>query len=222
MSKLFVLFLGLAILVCGAGGAFAQSRYLEDGQNGFAVSGAVGSGEDYTSFGAGFDYSISGRYDIGVGISRASYDEDEFGPDFSSTEITPFFAIALVRPSETSPVGFELGASYGFASISGDVLDYNELEMSANATSLGGNVYFFVDSSPTLRIIPSLTLAYNMGKSKIEDSFGNSVETDVDGIAIGGAVSFQINKKVWIVPRITHFDESTSWSVRVGLTMPSG
>lgn len=213
-----ILVLAIATL---ASTAAAQNRYYLDGQNGISIGGTFQGGEDYTAFGAVVDFTVNGIFDLGVGLARASFDQDIYGPNFSSFEVSPYILVSLVRPSEISPVGFDLGFSYTSSTISGDVLDNNNEDMLSSGYNAGGEVYFNINSSPGLRIIPALSISYTSVKGKIEYDSGGSDEETVSGVSLGAEVSFFLNHRVFIVPAFRYFDESAAWGIKAGWTIPT-
>jgi len=203
-----------------AGAAVGQGRFLDDGQNGFEINGSLWSGKDYTSLGASFGYSFGAKFDLGLGVSRSSFDDEVIGNDGSGTEFTPFAVATIVKPTDTSNVGVELTAAYGIASFSSDALDFLDWDMSAKALTAGGNLYFRIQSSPTLEIYPAASVDYVSVTAKLEDSMGNSEDEDVNEVAFGAAVSFLFNKKVHVTPAFRSFDGETSFAISIGLVVP--
>ena len=213
-----ILSLSIAFVVSPA---FSQNRYYLDGQNGISIAGTFQGGEDYTAFGAIVDFTVNGIFDLGVGLARASFDQDEYGPNFSSFEVSPYLLVSLVRPSGISSVGFDLGFSYGSSTSSGDVLDANNVDMLSSGYNAGGEVYFNINSSPGLRILPALSISYTSVTSKIESDYGGSEEETVSGVSMGAEVSFFLNHRVFIVPAFRYFEESAAWGIKAGWTIPT-
>jgi len=220
-SALIVLALLYVVTTYSVGEASAQNRYLDEGQSGVGLAGALGQGEDYTQVGAGLTYTVNGRLDFNISVSRSSFDEDEFGEDFSSTVFSPGISAALLRPTDTSVLGVEVGAGYGMASFSGDALDALGWEMSSNAVSAGIDFYLKLSSSPTLQVYPAIGASYVSVSGEIEDSFGNSVDDDVQDVLISGGVGFLVNRNVVITPSFSTFDGSSSWAISLRLMIPT-
>ena len=156
-----------------------------------------------------------------LGVARQAYDEDEFGEDFTATVLSPGIAIAVVRPTDTSIVGLEIGAGYGRGTFSGDALDALGWGMKSNVYTAGADLYLRLISSPTLQVYPSISAYYASASSEIEDSFNNSIEENVDDVLFSAAVSLFINNKVHITPSFSSFDGSSSWGIGLGLVTPT-
>lgn len=220
-DRRFLCLLGCLLLVTGgAGAALGQSRFLDDGQSGAMVSIAAGTGEDYTSLGAGFGYSFGSKFELGLAFTRSSFDDEVIGEDGSGTEFTPYVLASVVRPTADSRLGLELGASYGFASFSSDGLDFLDWDMTGSALSIGGNLYLRLESSPSLTVYPLVSADYVTATVEIEDSYGDSVDEEVNEVAFGAGVALLFNRKVTVTPSFRSFDGDTSWGVSVGVVLP--
>ena len=200
--------------------SLGQSYLFHDGQNGFGVAGTIESGEDYTSFGAKFAFSAAGRFDLGVEVGKASFDESEYGEDFSATQLSPFVAAMLVRPNESSPVGVIASAAYGAATFSGDELDALSWDLSSTSYAVGGVLYLELESSPKLSVFPAVGVSYAGVTATLEDSAGASVDEETKDMLITGSVTFYFNQQVFITPSLYTFDGSSSWGVAAGVAVP--
>lgn len=218
--KTFGLFAIALIVASTALPAFGQMRFLEDGQNGFGLCAGLGKGENSSSFGANFAYGISGRYEVGLAFSAVSFDDVVIGNDGSGTAFAPYFSAAVVKPTETSMFGLDLGAGYEIDSYSSDTLDYNNWDMSGNAFTGGASLYLKVPTSPATTVYPSLSVDYVSASTKIEDNFGGSVDGDTSDVAIGASVAFLFNNKFWLLPSFRTFDGNSSYGLSIGVSLP--
>jgi hypothetical protein len=218
--KMYRLVLIAVLVVFAALPAAGQVRFLEEGQNGFGLSAGLGTGEDYSSLGANFGYGISGRYEVGLGFSKVSFDDEVIGNDGSGTAFAPYFLAAVIKPTEASMFGLELGAAYEIDSYSSDALDYNNWDMSGKAFTAGASLYLKVPASPTVTIYPSLSVGYVTLSVEIEDSYGDSVDDDTSDAAIGASVAFLFNNKIWLSPSFRTFDGNSSYGLSVGFSLP--
>jgi len=212
----------LCLFVLGAftSVAFGQSRFLENGQNGAEISAGFGSGDNYTSLSAGFGYSFGAKFDIGLGVSRSSFDDEVIGEDGSAMEFSPFALVSLVRPTETSIVGVELSAAYGFGNFSSDGLDFLRWDMSSTAFDFGANLYLKLKSSPTLTVYPIVGVDYVSVKLEVEDSYGTTEDETVDDIAFSVGVNLVFNNRFVLTPAFRTFDGNNSWGISAGLLIP--
>jgi hypothetical protein len=208
------------VSLCVCQDSLGQSYLFLDGQNGFGIAGSLESGEDYTSVGAKFAFSAAGRFDFGVEVGKASFDESEYGEDFTATQFSPFASAILVRPNESSPVGVIARAAFGTTSFSGDDLDALQWELGSTSYIAGGVLYLELESSPGLTVFPAVGVGYASVTATLEDSFGVSVDDEVQELLISGSVTFFLNQQMFITPSFTTFDGSSSWSVTAGIAIP--
>ncbi len=89
MKKIILTFL---ILGCISTLTFAQSSFLEKGQNGFGISGGFSTNENISGFSGEVGYSFSGIFDLGASISRFGFDQQLGGEDLNATVISPFIS----------------------------------------------------------------------------------------------------------------------------------
>jgi opacity protein-like surface antigen len=219
--RLVVCVVTLVVGTMGVQSADAQNRFFADGQNGVGLRLGLGNSEDTSSFGASFTYTVNGLFDLGIGFSRASFDEDEWGENFTGTAIIPFVAAGIVRPSETSYLGIDLEGQYESLSYSGDALDVFGWDMSGHSYAFGASLYLRLESSPGLTVYPRAGLAYASVTAKIEDSFGDSLEDTNEDVLLSASVDFQINQRIVISPAFSHFDGSSSWGISLGFILPT-
>lgn len=210
----------LLLVLTAAGTAMAQSRYLEDGQSGAAISAGLGSGDGYSSLSAGLGYSFGSKFELGLGVSKSSLDDDLIGNDGSLSEISPYALATVVRPKNGSMVGLEFSAQYSKGTFSSDGLDELVWDMTSSAVGIGGNLYLKLESSPSLQVYPMVSADYITITTKIEDAYGDSVDDDTSDVSLGVGLGLLFNKKVAITPHLSTFDGETSYGVSVTLLIP--
>ena len=216
-----ILAIWAAVVISVPVGAYAQSHLFGDGQSGAGLAANLESGEDYTMVGATFGYTVNGRIDFGLSFGRASFDESEYGEDFSATQIAPYANATIVRPTAQSPVGVILQGAYGKTSFSGDVLDNQQWDLSSVGLSAGGVLYLELEASPEVKVYPALGVGYSSVTSTIEDQANNSVDEEVTDTLFSGGVTLLFNNRVFVTPSFTSFDGSSSWGVSAGVVLSS-
>jgi len=199
--------------------AHAQSHLFGDGQNGAGLAANLESGEDYTMVGATFGFTVNGRIDFGLSFGRASFDESEFGEDFSATQFAPYANATIVRPTSQSPVGVIIQGAYGKTSFSGDVLDFQQWDLSSVGLSAGGVLYLELEASPEVKVYPALGVGYSSVTTTLEDQANNSTDEEVTDTLFSGGVTLLFNGRVFITPSFTSFDGSSSWGVSGGVVL---
>jgi hypothetical protein len=170
----------LAILIFGAFStlSFAQSSYLEKGQNGFVISGGFSTNEDISGFSGEVGYSFSGVFDLGLSVSRLGFDEQFLGEDLNATVISPFVSYIPIKQDESIPVSFSLNGSYQKQLYTNDVLDDNNIDVTGDYFTIGASLFTDVEASDAMKIQPKAGVNYITGETKVEDSSGSVSESD--------------------------------------------
>ena len=214
------IFTMLLIVGCSAQ-LYSQGYYLERGQNGFGISAGFASNKNASSIGGSAGYSASGIFDFGLSISQISFEEKLIGEDVSATALSPFITLHVVKQNETTPVSVALSASYENDSYSSNALDQYNLELSASGITIGALIYGDINTSPTMKVQPSIGLRYFSSESEIKDNSGNSITSKDDGtiVGIGVGLLFQTapNTIFGISPSIGIHKSNTSFSLSAGL-----
>jgi len=213
----------LAALVIAAGTASpaaAQSELVSDGTNAVFFHAGGGTGSDINDINGLLGVTLNGRYDIGTGVSRSTFDGAD---DLSSLEFSPFASATLVKQNKTTPVSFAVNAGYRNMSFSADSFDDSGVEMSASGFNFGGTLHMALPAGTNLRVIPDAGVTYFTGDSKMTDGVGNELEASIDEtvFGFGSAVAMSLPSGSVLSARVgmNVNDEGDSRFVgRVGMT----
>lgn len=199
------------VFVGVASAAFAQGRLFEDGQSGFTGSLVAVSEESVSEFGLAFDHSFSGGLDVGVSVLRASFDESEFGPDFSGYSISPSAGYYLIKPESGSGLGFALVAAYQYGGYSGDFY------LDTNGFSVGGEFFFLTPSTSSVRFVPSVRVVHVSVDNEVSVPGQNPLSGSASDVGFSVTVDFVVNEKLLLAPGMVSIDGETSWALSIGL-----
>jgi len=198
----------------------AQSRYFNEGQSGTSIGGGMGSEEYFSEFSANFCYTFVGRFDVQLGISQASFNEEDFGKDLSAILLPVEIDFAILRPSENYIGGIDLKARYVNGRFSGDILEYKKSEMTSDTYSAGMELYLKLKLSQNSQVLPAVSVSYAKVTPKIENSIGYSIEEETEGVLISASAALLINSNFVIRQSITNFQNSSSWSIHFQFIIP--
>ncbi len=221
MKKIILTFL---ILGCITSLTFAQSSYLEKGQNGFGIDGGFSTNDDVSGFSGGFGYSFSGVFDLGISLSRLGFDQQLLGEDLNATVISPYASYIVIKQDQSIPVSFSLGGSYQRQMYSNDVLSNNDIDMTGNYFTIGASLFTDVEASDAMKIQPRIGVNYSTGETKIEDSSGNSESEDdnTTGFNLGLSLIFETspNNSFVVTPAFGIQDEVTTFGLSLSFIIP--
>ncbi len=137
----------------------AQSRYMEDNQNGFRIGLGIGDNQHVSSSALGVGFGIKGRTDIGINLGSIRPKEEGF-EDVEATFVAPWISYTVLRADENVPIGLFLFGSYEKAVYKGGAFDFLNLEIDVSAVVLGMGVYSKRRLGSNFWIYPGLGIAY--------------------------------------------------------------
>lgn len=97
-------YLTALFLLMSLGPLYAQGEYTEKGQNAYGVSLTGGFHPKVLSLGGSAAVSNSGTFDFGVGYSYLFGEEDTSFYKSTSTVVTPFAGVHILKQSDSNPV----------------------------------------------------------------------------------------------------------------------
>jgi hypothetical protein len=196
--------------------------YLQQGTSGFGIGGSFMTGDNWTGFGLGAGYSVSGIVDLGFAFGRYSFDDG----DLTATALSPSLSVCALKQSKDIPLSLELGVGYEHDSYDSDAFDILGWEMSGSGYWFGASLYGAIEASPSMNLIPLLGIAYNHVNVRIEDSYGQSVSDDDSStsFAFGLSLAFQMPQArvFYLTPTISIVEDETSFRVSAGFVFPTG
>jgi len=215
-----IVHIGIAILIFRVGSSQAQSVFIESGKSAVGVSADGVLGSNAAGFGVGFGYSVSGMLDLGLGIGRLTYDDDELGTDLNEMVWGPSVGVYLMKQSAYIPLSIGLGGSFSRSKVSGDVLDLLDLELTGTYWSVGGNVSRLVHLSEQTDFVPAFGISHTKSKAKLRDDFGHSVsgKSGNTSFTVGFAYAFAMadGSKMYLHPAVSFGDDDPTFSFTVG------
>ncbi len=220
MSKSIVMLL-LLILIPTI--VVSQAMYVDAG-NAISVLGSYDSesnsdGKTTTLSGTGI-YTISGIFDIGVGVGIANLkdDSDDYF-DLSGTELD--FGAFYNHKSEELPFNVKVGGAYGSGSFSGDVLDDLDWEVTFKLSQFGGGVYKNILKSDTYQIIPFADFWVVNVETTIEDTYYNDSDSDSDSFnSFNFGVGILMSSGLILEPSVSQTDGETEINLSIGYLLP--
>ncbi|MDZ7693611.1 MAG: hypothetical protein U5K69_21245 [Balneolaceae bacterium] len=220
MKKIILTFL---IFGCISTLTFAQSSFLEKGQNGFGISGGFSTNENISGFSGGVGYSFSGIFDLGASISRFGFDQQLLGEDLNATVISPFISFLPIKQDEATPVSFALNGSYQKQFYSNDALSNNDIDMSGNFFTIGASLFTDIDASDAMKIQPRVGVNYITGETKIEDSTGSQTESDNSTVFnLGLSLIFDTSpsNSFVVTPSLGFQEDVTTFGLSLSFVLP--
>ena len=168
---------------------FSQGAYLEKGKNGLGIAGVFSSNKDASAVGGSAGYSASGIFDFGISVAKISFGQKFVEKDLSATAISPFVTIHAIKQDETTPISVSISGSYESDSYSSDALSQLRWTLSASGYSFGASIYGNITTSPTMKLQPSVGVAYANSKSELKDDYGNSLTNESNATLFSVAVA---------------------------------
>jgi hypothetical protein len=199
----------------------SQGYYVQRGQNAFGIETGYSSNKDASSFGGSLGYSAKGIFDIGLSISQISFVQQLAGEVLSATSLVPSITVHAIKQSEINPFSIAISVSYESDSYSSAALDQNYLKLTADGYTVGATVYGDIETSPTVKVQPSVGLTYFSTTAELKDTYSNSLTTKDDGTVVraGFALLFQTNEKtiLGIRPSIGIHKSESSFLLNAGI-----
>jgi hypothetical protein len=194
----------------------AQSRLFLTDQSGFSLAAGFSSADDVSSIGAAVAMTAKARFDLGIAVSRLSFDHSVVGTDGTGVEIRPFVTWGVVRPANSLKLGVELAAGYSKGVFSSDGFRTEGWLQGRDALNIGANFYFRLRSSPGLVIYPGFSVDY----VKFDLDGGLSRAEDDDEMAYGLDLTFLFDENVFITPSYQSLGGEKSTVVSIGFLIP--
>ncbi len=221
--RFFITFL---VVVCSANVAYSQGDYFEKGVSGFEVDAGFFSNDDLSGLGGGFGYSISGIFDLGLSVSRVSFDEKLAGEDMHATAVSPYVTFHVIKQDSIRfPISVSIGGAYERDSYSSDALDLLDWELKGDYFAFGFSVFKNVSTSPAMAIQPRGSFSYVTGSTEISDKYGNSEResNNTTSFEIGVSLLFKTSPTTTfrLHPGISINEDNTTFSLGVGLIVPT-
>ena len=119
----------------------------------------------------------------------------------------------------TYPVNIALVGAYMTMSMDADYLDELEWTVSGNGTGIGAELYKSVIKTEAYELIPFLGFHSITFNSKIEDSYGDSLEEDDKSTSVSFGVGIKL-KNIFVQPTISQSDGESDFSVKIGMILP--
>ncbi len=223
-----IIILPFLILGCITSLTFAQSSYLEKGQNGFGINGGFSTNDDVSGFAGVVGYSFSGVFDLGVSLSRFGFDQQLLGEELNATVISPYASYIVIKQDESTPVSFSLDGSYErqiyTSDVSSDVLSNNDIDMTGNYFTIGAELFTDFEASDAMKIQPRIGVNYVTGEIKLEDSSGSS-ETENNNTTVfnlGLSLIFETSpsNSFVVTPALGIQDEGTTFGLSLSFIIP--
>lgn len=215
----------LTILIFGALStlSFAQSSYLEKGQNGLGISGGFSTNEDITGFSGGVGYSFSGVFDLGVSISRFGFDQKLLGEDLKATVISPFVTFLPIKQDDSTPVSIGINASYQKQFYSNDALSSNDADVTGNFFTIGASIFTDIEASDGMKIQPTAGFNYITGETKIETSTTSQTESDnstVFNLGLSLIFDSSPSNSFVVTPSLGFQEDVTTFGLSLSFVLP--
>ncbi|MCP4574130.1 MAG: hypothetical protein GY838_17350 [bacterium] len=204
-----------ALLILTTTPSLAQNRYFDDGANGITAQGGWVKGDEADGFGGAATLTFGGRFDVGVSYVTP---EQELAPGINVDwrQISPRFAIALVRPEPRMPVGIDVAVSYTAIEFDGMMSDL----IGGNAQTVGLEFPGRFGGHPKLKIVPAFGIHYHMTESwrrnRVDDP---KLTVDNNGPMISVEMALLFYERFLIVPGTSAFDGDTTWSITAGFAL---
>jgi hypothetical protein len=220
-----VLTLIILLSVC----SFPQGKFLPPGTNGYGFGLGYISSEDLSGFGASVGYSISGIFDIGLGVSKFYPNNGFPGEDLSTISISPAVSyIFLKQGKHDYPLSMSVNAAYARETVNSDYLDNFNITVRGNSFLLGTSVFGNVTpNSENLMVLPSLDFSYNYTRLTVKSELtGETINETEDGFSIGFGVSFGFGDPgktiIFVAPGVSFYEGVATFAIRGGFVFPGG
>lgn len=190
--------IGFVIITFLAINIYGQSAYLDDGQSGFKFDAGISTSENINGINGAVGFSSSGVLDFGLSISRLKSDEYyyEYG-ELKAISLSPVIRYLPLKQNDKTPLSLSVEARYNYISYSGSVLSDNNLKMTGNYYSLGGELFGLFKIS-NFKIKPTIGALYSEGSITLKDNEENEISSDdvSTQIILGGALVFDSSSNI--------------------------
>ena len=191
MKKLLMITI---IMILSTTAIFAQSVFIEKGENAFGGGALFTMDSDTFESGGQLGYSFNGIFDISLYVGVGKVDDDTMG-DTGYFGIAPGVEYFFIKQNDEYPVSVSADFSLNYVSFFSDDLDALDWDVSSNGYSIGGNVYYEYELSEKISVIPSFGLEMIYTNVKIEPASGSAIENDETNLGIELAAPFKIKMK---------------------------
>ena len=217
--KKFFLFTGSFIMVTSI---YSQAMYVNDSNNYIIVQGDYETESETdgntTTISIGGSYIFQGNFELGVGYLSGSYKND--ADSYYNHNLTGFaFDMGYHIKNPTYPANIALTGGYMTISMDADYLDELEWKVSGNGTGIGAKLYKSVVKTETYELIPFVGFSSLTINTKIEDSYGDSLEEDEESTVVNIGVGVKLNNLI-VQPTISQSDGESDFSVSFGMILP--
>lgn len=182
------------ILLLTSAVTFAQSAFVEKGENAFGGGALFSFDSDTFESGGQLGYSFNGVFDVSLYLGGGKIDDDDLG-EMGYFGIAPGVEYFFIKQNDEIPVSLSADFSLHYVSYNSDDLDTLDWDLSSNGYSLGMNVYYEYNLSEKLSVIPSFGLAMIYNNVKIEPASGSTIEDDETDLGIEIGVPFKFTVK---------------------------
>ncbi|MGE5352717.1 MAG: autotransporter outer membrane beta-barrel domain-containing protein [Acidobacteriota bacterium] len=150
-------FLTALLIFLSLGTLYAQGEYIEKGQNGYGITLGGGYQPKILSIGGTAAVSNSGIVDFGVGYSYLFGEKDTSEFKSTSTIITPFAGVHIMKQSDTNPVSLSARILFNIHRFT---TKDETGQLSVGSWSIGATVFHRFEVSQTFQIQPFAALSY--------------------------------------------------------------
>jgi len=201
---------------------YSQAMYVDDLNNYIIVEGdyeteSEGDGTTSTIY-LGGSYVFQGKFELGVDYLIGSYKDDS--DSYYDYDMSGFaFDLGYHIKNPAYPVNIALVGAYMTMSMDADYLDELEWKVSGNGTGIGAELYKSVIKTETYELIPFVGFHSMTINTKIEDSYGDSLEEDEESTSVSFGVGIKLNNLI-VQPTISQSDGESDFSVTFGMILP--
>jgi len=201
---------------------YSQAMYVDDLNNYIIVEGdyeteSEGDGTTSTIY-LGGSYVFQGKFELGVDYLIGSYKDDS--DSYYDYDMSGFaFDLGYHIKNPAYPVNIALVGAYMTMSMDADYLDELEWKVSGNGTGIGAELYKSVIKTETYELIPFVGYHSMTINTKIEDSYGDSLEEDDESTSVSFGVGIKLNNLI-VQPTISQSDGESDFSVTFGMILP--
>ena len=190
--KKFILLIGSFIIMVTS--IYSQAMYVDDLNNYIIVEGdyeteSEADGTTSTIY-LGGSYVFQGKFELGVDYLIGSYKNDS--DSYYDYDMSGFaFDLGYHIKNPAYPVNIALVGAYMTMSMDADYLDELEWKVSGNGTGIGAELYKSVIKTETYELIPFVGYHSITINTKIEDSYGDSLEEDDESTSVSFGVGIK-------------------------------
>jgi len=216
-------FIALSVMSCSVSG---QSDYLARGVSGFEVDGGFAASSEWSGLFGRAGYSVSGVFDLGLGVAYLTHDRKVAGEDVHSTTFIPHFRWFVVKQQPGGlPLSLSIGAEYQHDSYSSDGLDALDQKMESDFFSLRLTAYHVTSDRRSLRVQPYASLAYHTGELKVSHRLRDTESEDSSELRAQAGVSLFFKRSgrsaFRLSPALTVTSDDLTLLVNLGMILPT-